>query len=178
MMRGVNQVLLASLAVSVTGGVVAAGAPAEPPGLREAVAAHINAQAEVSRTRWHANIEDVDPKSLSFKFGISDLSGEKHQDAVVLFTGQHDCGSGGCTLEIYRDVGNGFRFVSATTLARAPVRVTSARDRNGWKSLIISTRYWGDVVLGFNGRKFPLLSAAHHRATSEQVQSSTPIISE
>ena len=177
-MRRVIQVLLALSAVSVAGWVVAADPSVEPPGLREAVAAHMNAQLEISRTRWHGQVEDVDPNSLSFKFGVADLSGENRQDAVVLFTGEHDCGSGGCPLEIYRRVGSGFRFVSGTTLAYAPVRVTSIRARNGWKSLIISTRYWGDVVLRFNGKKFPQLSYVHHRATADQVQSSITIIAE
>jgi hypothetical protein len=156
--------------------VMADGGPAAPTALREAVAAHINAKAAISRKRWHANIEDVDPKSLSFAYGIADLSGESRQDAVVLFTGEQDCGSGGCTLQIFKRVGNGYRFVSGTTLAHAPIRVISTRDKSGWKPLIISTRYWGDVVLRFSGTGFPPLSGVQHRATAEQIQSSTTII--
>ena len=164
------------LLVSASSKPQGAGVPpaAEPDGLRAAIVAHFNAQADESNRRWHGNVPHVDPRDLRFKFGLADLSGEGRQDAVVLFTDR--CGSGGCTLEIFRQTERGFRFVSGTTLAYAPVRVTLARDKYGWKSLIISTRYYGDAVLRFNGWAFPLLSDNHPAATKEELRSSSLLI--
>ena len=139
--------------ITLNGWSLAEDTPVEPAGLRQAVADHINAQAEIRRTQWHAKVEDIDPSSLSFKVGVTALSAENSADAVVLFSGQHYCGSGGCRLEIYQRTADGFRFISGTTLAYAPIRATESRDQHGWKSLIVSTRYYGEVALGFDGKK-------------------------
>lgn len=92
-----------------------------------------------------------------FRHAVTDLNDDKHADAIVLLTGEHWCGSGGCTMLIFQGTPNGFKFVSRSTVTREPIRVSAGKER-GWKTLIVQSKGVGDVLMPFNGTSYPLES--------------------
>src|SRR6202044_74764 len=82
----------------------------EPTGLRAAIARHENQKRDYSRRNYHAKLTDVDPAEFVFLFGLVDLNGDGIDDAIVYLHGKGDCGSGGCTVEIYRGTKSGFEY--------------------------------------------------------------------
>jgi hypothetical protein len=130
---------------------------AEPPALLAAIQEHIGT----------GNVEA--PKH---RYALIDLNNDGIPDALVLLTAQDYCGSGGCTLEIYRGTGEGFEFLSGSALTSEPIRV-SAETAGGWKTLIVSTRGNDRALLRFDGRRYPLNPSMQQRASDEQVQAST-----
>lgn len=97
-----------------------------------------------------------DPRTQEFRHAGRDLDGDGREDAVVLMLGRDYCGTGGCTLLIFRGAEDGhYVFLSATTLVREPVRVSLRERRHGWASLIVHERDRGEVLLRFEGRRYP-----------------------
>ncbi len=149
---------------------------AEPPGLRSAIAAHFRAQAERSNHLYGAHIEPADASSYDFDYALTDLNGDGIPDAVVLLKGDY-CGSGGCTLQIYRRTKRGYSFVSSSTISREPVRVLPER-RFGWHSLTVLVGGGGkacDVLMRFNGHKYPLNPSLQPCATAAQLQAANTL---
>jgi hypothetical protein len=107
----------------------------EPLGLRSAIAEHFRAQAERSNRHYHARIRAADLSSYDFVYALTDLNGGGIQDAIVLLKGDY-CGSGGCTLQIYRGTHHGFAFVSSSTSSRESIRILPEM-RFGWHSFTI-----------------------------------------
>jgi len=62
-----------------------------------------------------------------FKHALVDLNGDGRVDAIVLLSGPTWCGSGGCTMLIFRGTKTGFSFVSGSTITNEPIRVSSKR---------------------------------------------------
>src|SRR5690242_3379975 len=73
-------------------------------------------------------------KMPKFRHALADLDDDRRPDAVVLLTGPDWCGSGGCQMLVFRGTTAGFEFVSASTVASEPIRV-SAMKSNGWHTL-------------------------------------------
>ncbi len=73
--------------------------------MRAAIAKHDNEQAEIRHHLYRSPLEVADPSSYKFRYGLVDLNGDGIKDAIVYFTQQQYCGSGGCTMEIYKDQG-------------------------------------------------------------------------
>jgi hypothetical protein len=84
-----------------------------------------------------------------------DLDGDGLQDAVVLLTDKEFCGSGGCTLEVFKGTHAGLHFVSGTTLVLPPILVLPTKS-HGWRTLITGSRYIGHARLDFNGHRYPV----------------------
>lgn len=149
---------------------------AEPPGLRDAIAKHGEIQAERSRRLYGAHIPPVDPSSYEFDFAFVDLNGDGIPDAIVLFKGPEDCGSGGCTLEIFRGTKHGFAFVSGSTISRKPIEILPEL-RFGWHSFTVSVRGGGakpcGALMRFDGHKYPLNPSIAPCATPAQLKSAT-----
>lgn len=122
-------------------GTADARAQAEPsPALTAAVAAFARSQGET--------------QAPSFRHALTDLNGDRQQDAVVLLLGPGWCGSGGCTLLILKGAKDRFALVSSTSVTLEPIR--QARDRaRGWSNLIVHSRGRGDVVMRYDGRRYP-----------------------
>jgi hypothetical protein len=150
---------------------------AEPPGLREAIAKHDELRAERSRRLYVAHIPPVDPASYEFDFALADLNGDGIPDAIVLFKGPHNCGWGGCTLEILRGTKQGFEYMSGSTISREPIQIL-AEKRFGWHSFTVSVSGGGakpcNALMRFNGQKYPLNPAMAPCATPAQLQSAMP----
>ena len=154
----------------------------EPLGLRQAIAAHGEQQADVSRRLYGAKIPPTDPQSYEFESALVDLDGDGILDAVVLFSGAGDCGSGGCSLEIYRGANHGFHFVSHSTVSREPIRLLDEKSF-GWHSLTVSVGGGGAkacdaALMRFNGRKYPGNPSSMPCATAAQLKSAKPLMME
>jgi hypothetical protein len=126
----------------------------QPPGLSAAVQAFAEKKG--------------DPVLPPFRHALTDLDGDGRADAVVLLQGRNWCGSGGCTMLVFHGTNGGFRYVSGSTITREPIRI-SADTRRGWKTLIVYSKGKGDVLMRFNGKRYPLNPSSQPKATPEQV---------
>jgi hypothetical protein len=156
----------------------AATIAAEPPGLRDAIAKHEELSAERSRRLYGSHIPPIDPASYKFEFALVDLNGDDIPDAIVLFKGPENCGSGGCTLEIFRGNKEGFEFISGSTISREPIKIL-AEKRFGWHSFTVLVSAGGattcNALMRFSGQKYPLNPSVAPCATPAQLQSAMPV---
>jgi hypothetical protein len=110
-----------------------------------------------------------------FQYALSDLNGDGKDDAVILITDNEYCGSGGCNLQVFRGGDNGFEFISSSTICKPPIRLLG-KTSNGWKTIIVYTGGVGDVLLSFNGKKYPGNPSLQPKATKAQVESAKVLI--
>ena len=142
---GRNALLCLSTFLAFTGFIgpsCAASAPEAPPGLRAAIAKHDNEQAEIRHRLYGSPLEVADPSSYEFRYALVDLNGDGIVDAIVYFTQKQYCGSGGCSMEIYRGTKTGFVFLSGTLRVSPPILILTA-SAHGWKSLAVRLREGG-----------------------------------
>jgi hypothetical protein len=97
----------------------------EPPGLSDAVRKYSH-----ERTTPH------------FEYALVDLNGDGVPDAIVRLTARDWCGSGGCTMLIFRGKDRGYTFVAKATITQKPIRV-SPEVLNGWHTLLVPVRGGG-----------------------------------
>lgn len=64
----------------------------------------------------------------------TDLDGDGRDEVLVVLMGSMFCGTGGCTLQIYRITPRGYGLVNDFPISRLPVVVSDARS-NGWRDL-------------------------------------------
>lgn len=107
----------------------------------------------------------------TFEHALVDLDGDGRADAVVLLESRGWCGSGGCTMLVFRATDAGFDLVSYSTITNQPIRV-SPEVSHGWKSLIVYSKNVGNVLMRFDGSRYPLNPSMQPKATSRQVASS------
>jgi hypothetical protein len=110
----------------------------------------------------------------AYREGHADLNGDGSNEALALLSGPEFCGSGGCTLLVFRGAPNGYTLVSRLTVTSAPVRVAKETS-HGWKNLIVHTR-GGDAVLVFNGRAYPGNPSVQPKAKPSEVGTATVVI--
>ena len=103
----------------------------------------------------------------AFRRAQADLNGDGQADAVALLQGGDWCGTGGCTMLVFRGDGAGFTLVSSSSVTREPVRLT-AEVANGWKTLVVDTKGIGDVLMPFDGKAYPSNPSLQPPATPEQ----------
>jgi len=89
-----------------------------------------------------------------------DLNGDGLKDALVLLENpMYYCGTGGCTMLVFKGTKSGFEFVSRSSLIRGPVLVSEAKT-HGWRDLIVEVSGGGiapkKVALKYTGSKYPL----------------------
>ena len=144
---------------------------AEQDHLRKAIYQHNKVVLDISRDKYGARhqAEDyvIDNK---YKFALLDLNDDKIAEAIVLFDAPDSCGTGGCKLEIYRGTKSGFQLLSSSTITLSPIRVTSEK-RYGWRTLIVLSGGTGNVLLRFNGSKYPLNPSQQPTANPLQINS-------
>jgi hypothetical protein len=133
----------------------------EPMGLTEAFKQHLMLKKD----------EPV-PK---YQYALTDLDNDGQNDAVILITDNDYCGSGGCNLLIFHRTQKGFTFVSESTICKSPIRIMDHLSY-GWKSIIVYTGGTGDVVLRFNGKKYPSNPSMQSKATKQQLESAKILI--
>jgi hypothetical protein len=103
-----------------------------------------------------------------YRYALVDLNGDGQADAVILLTGEY-CGSGGCTLLVLRGSEGSFKLISSSTTSSDPIRVLEETNY-GWKSLLVNSHSIGEVVMRFNGVKYPLNPSLQPVATEKQAR--------
>jgi hypothetical protein len=125
-----------------------------PDTLRAAIQAHLEARGE----------KEVPP----FRYALADLDGDKRDDAVVLLVGRFWCGTGGCTMLIFHATDAGYSFVSDSSATSEPIRVATDTS-NGWRDLIVDTKDSSEVLLQFDGSRYPPDPWSQPQANSAQL---------
>jgi hypothetical protein len=105
----------------------------------------------------------------------TDLDGDGRLDAVVLLSSSDWCGSGGCSMLVFRGMEDGFTFVSSSTVTSEPIRVSTERTF-GWKTLIVYSKGKGDVVMRFDGTRYPLNPSTQQKASAAQVSTAETVM--
>ncbi|WP_290869125.1 hypothetical protein [Aquabacterium sp.] len=138
--RRFSLLVVAGLCVALQAGLVKAQSRS-PASLEAAVRAYARSQGA----------GDVS----GFRHALFDLNRDGQDDALVLLTGPDWCGSGGCTLLVWRGVGGRFQRVSVSSVTGEPLRVLASERRHGWATLIVHARGHGEALMRFNGRRYP-----------------------
>ena len=110
-----------------------------------------------------------------FRYALTDLDGDGRADAIVLLLGGAWCGSGGCNMLIFRGTNDGFTFVSGSTITNEPIRV-SPEKMQGWRTLIVLSKGKGDVLMRFNGTRYPLNPSTQPKASTTQVSAAQVVM--
>lgn len=93
-----------------------------------------------------------------YQVGWVDLNSDGRLDAVVRWTGQPYCGSGGCELEVLERTTTGFRSRGHTTITRLPIRALRT-SHGGWRDLSTWQEGGGNTVgctalIAFEGGRY------------------------
>ena len=99
------------------------------------------------------------------RIGWADVSGDGHEDALVLLHGPGWCGSSGCTLLVAEAMVHPedaaewgpFRIAAEVSNVNPPVHV--ARRRGAWHDLVATDGFGALRVLRFTGETYPLSPA-------------------
>lgn len=127
---------LTSVATSTVGNEVSVSKSAKNKALEQAVHAYTQDQSDYQSSLYDLNKDGID-------------------DAVVLLSGMEWCGSGGCTLLVFKGLENGsFQPHSKMTVSSTPIYALSTQTQ-GWRDLSVYTRGLGQVILKFNGKSYP-----------------------
>ena len=110
-----------------------------------------------------------------FRHALTDLNGDGRDDAIVLLLGGSWCGSGGCNMIVLRGTKEGFTVVSGSTITNEPIRVSPEKVQ-GWRTLIVFSKGKGDVLMRFNGTRYPLNPSTQPKATPAQVNAAQVVM--
>jgi len=124
---------------------VASSAGAGTPELDNAIGAHMR--------------NGMQPETVpQYRWSKADLNGDAEPDAVVLLIDPEFCGSGGCTMLVFRGKGGAYEFVSLSTVTREPIYMLP-ETRHGWHTLSVRVAGGGidahAVILRFDGDSYP-----------------------
>ena len=114
-------------------------------------------------------------ENQSFRHSFVTLNGDRSPEALVLLSGSNWCGSAGCTLLAFRQVRGKFVLASRITVIQTPIRVLP-ESTHGWKTLIVYSKGRGNVLLRFDGNRYPLNPSMQPVATEAQVKASTMVL--
>ncbi|GAB2641169.1 COG3650 family protein [Vibrio panuliri] len=100
--------------------------------------------------------DNIDAAGSRYRWLTYDLNGDGQQELLV----QLDwCGSGGCTLLIFENQQQKWRFNSRITLVNTPLNL-GQKSNQGWQDLVLFVRGGGAIpnqhVLRFNNGRYPL----------------------
>jgi hypothetical protein len=117
------------------------------------------------------------PSSVpAFRYALYDLNGDGIEDAVVLIADTRWCGSGGCTMLVFRGTVGGFELLSQTTITNEPILVLP-KTVNGWHTLLVSVRGGGIegslARMSFNGHAYPKNPTAEPRVQRTSADGAT-----
>ena len=108
------------------------------------------------------------PTAPAYEYALTDLDGDRHPDAVVLIHDRLFCGSGGCAMVIFRSTTRGFKLVSSSTITNEPILVLPVA-RFGWRTLVVTAKGEGAVIMRFNGSRYPLNPTMQGKANGVQL---------
>lgn len=110
----------------------------------------------------------ADTAGVTFQYAFVDLDADGTDDAIALLSGGSVCGSGGCTMLIFRGDGGEFSLVSTSSITSEPIRVLSEPDTE-WATLIVYARRVGDVLMRFDGNGYPMNPSMQPEADDDQL---------
>lgn len=114
----------------------------------------------------------------SYSFALADLNGDGIDDAIALITAQEYCGSGGCSLVIFRGEPKGFKLVSSSSITRPPILLLPEK-RYGWHTLSVMVAGGGaepgQVLMRFNGHKYPYNPSMQPKAKESALKDATTL---
>jgi hypothetical protein len=104
-----------------------------------------------------------------------DLNGDGRSEAVVLVSGQHWCGTGGCPLWVLTPRNQSWSMVTQAPIVRAPIRLLPSRSR-GWSDLSAMLRFDGarplyEARLSVNGRLNPTITPLARQSLGQVILS-------
>jgi hypothetical protein len=103
------------------------------------------------------------------------LNQDSQSDAIVLVRDSGWCGSGGCVMLVFRGTPGAFTLVSRSTISSLPIRVLPT-SRFGWKDLIVHSNGTGDVVMRFDGTRYPSNPSLQPAPTPRQLHSAIVVL--
>ena len=116
-----------------------------------------------------------------YKYAFADLNDDGIDDAVVLITGRDYCGTGGCSLVIFKGTAGDFKLVSSSTITREPILLLQEKN-HGWHSLSVLISGGGassrQVLMRFNGAKYPYNPSMQPKAKKNELTGAKALISE
>lgn len=106
--------------------------------------------------RQYFKLHKTDPSGTRYRWLTYDLNGDGKEELLA----QLDwCGSGGCTLLIFENHQQGWRFNSRITLVQTPINLGS-KHNNDWQDLVLFVSGGGAVpnqhLLKYDGVSYPL----------------------
>lgn len=104
-----------------------------------------------------------------------DFNDDGIKDAFIYVNDRNWCGSGGCTSLVFSGKKEGYNYQSKSTITRKPILV-ALNTTNGWHDLIVNTGGIGQVVLAFDGNRYPLNPSMQPKVTEKQLNSATLIL--
>jgi hypothetical protein len=140
---------------------VSAATADAPERLSAAVSAYVKARGELGMP--------------AFRHAMVDLNDDREDDAVVLLTGPSWCGSGGCSMLIFRGDKGKFKLVSSTSVTLEPIRLARER-KHGWSTLIVHSRGHGESLMRFDGTRYPANPSRQAIANDKQLRASRILI--
>ncbi len=104
-------------------------------------------------------LRSSDDKTARYLAAFVDLKDDGTKQAIVYFTDQHSCGSGGCSMLILVPQRPSYRVVGSITIAWPPVRVLKTKS-HGWHDIAVWVQGGGiqpgyEAVLSYDGRRYP-----------------------
>lgn len=114
---------------------------------------------------------DNDAPTAGYRYARTDLNDDGYEDAVVLLKGDF-CGSAGCTLLVFVGSKTGLKLLSSSTISNEPIGMLNERIHD-WRTLLVTSRGVGPVLMRFDGAKYPLNPSMQTPATKEQVAGAT-----
>lgn len=114
----------------------------------------------------------------TYAVGFADLNEDGRDEAIVHFTNEAWCLTGGCTTLVLEPEGAKFRFHSILLALYLPIRVLETKT-NGWRE-IASRIPGGESAVAFNGVRYPGGWYAHRKVARDEpgkliLDSKTPI---
>ena len=116
-----------------------------------------------------------DEQMPPYKSSRFDLNSDGTDDAIVLLTGSFWCGSGGCTMLVFKGLNENFELVSSTSVTLEPIRVLE-QPSNGWAGLIVHSRGHGEALLRFNGTSYPGNPSMAPLASEADLQAASVVV--
>ena len=106
--------------------------------------------------REYFKINNTDPDNTQYRWLTYDLNGDGKEE---LFAQLDWCGSGGCTLLIFENHQDNWRFNSRVTLVKGDIRLGKSQS-HGWQDLIFNVSGGGATpakhTLSYTGVSYPL----------------------
>lgn len=129
----------------------------------EAASAKVAISAEEATfRRWLVHYLKADRQlrdtNETFGYSLVDLNGDGRKEAVAWVTGRFYCGTGGCSLQVFRRTKSGWRLFADAGIAHTPIKLLAIRT-HGWRDLS-EWQYGGgtyrpfEAWLRFNGREY------------------------